>query len=130
MCEFEGIAQVDQELDRLSELPEPLVARLPRRPGQKEERWVQLLTDRSAGVPTSLPGDAFGGEATTDRVAEEPTDEAAEAAQLRTGEADLCAEVAALRRAVAELRGEMVELSAGVADLHDQLETLRRDLYG
>ena len=81
MCEFEGIAQVDQELDRLSELPEPLVARLPRRPGQKEERWVQLLTDRSAGVPTSLPGDAFGGEATTDRVAEEPTDEAAEAAQ-------------------------------------------------
>ena len=55
---------------------------------------------------------------------------AAEAAQLRTGEADVRAEVAALRRAVADLRGEMVELSAGVADLHDQLETLRRDLYG
>jgi uncharacterized protein len=43
MASFDGIAGVETELGRLVVLPEPLVARLPRRPGQKEERWVQLL---------------------------------------------------------------------------------------
>ena len=136
MCEFDGIAQVDEELARLSELPEPIVARLPRRPGQKEERWVQLLTDRSVGGPPSLPGDALGGGATTERVAEEANlrteepDLRIEDDDLRIEDDDRGSEVAELRAAVAELRGEMVELGAGMAELHDQLETLRRDLYG
>ena len=50
MCEFDDIAEVEVELQGLGGLPEPVVARLPRRPGQKEERWAQLLTDASTGV--------------------------------------------------------------------------------
>jgi uncharacterized protein len=44
MARFDGIAAVDADLEALSRGPDPLVLRLPRRPGQKEERWVQLLS--------------------------------------------------------------------------------------
>lgn len=100
MCEFDSIAQVDAELERLSGLPEPLVARLSRRPGQKEERWAQLLTDGSLAL------------------ASEPEPDVVEAGSNRT---DLASEVA-------ELRTEVVELHARVAVLHDELEALRKDL--
>ena len=33
--------------------PDPLVYRLPRRPGQKEERWTQLLAGEPTEVDTS-----------------------------------------------------------------------------
>ncbi len=44
MARFDGIDAVDADLVRLSEKAEPLVIRQPRRPGQKEERWAQLLS--------------------------------------------------------------------------------------
>lgn len=47
MAEFSSIDDVEYELRRLADGPDPLVSRLPRRPGQKEERWAQLL----AGEP-------------------------------------------------------------------------------
>ncbi len=100
MCEFDGIAQVDGELDRLSSLSEPIVARLSRQPGQKEERWAQLLADVPAHAPAPMQTETSGGGT----------------------KADLSAEVA-------ELRGAMAELSATVAELRDQMEALRRDLY-
>jgi uncharacterized protein YceH (UPF0502 family) len=99
MCEFEGIAEVDAELERLSGRPEPLAALLPRRPGQKEERWVQLLTDASEGALAHSLAAAPGG----------------------STKADVAAEVAELRTEVAELRVTLVELQ-------DQLESLRREL--
>lgn len=43
MTDFEGIAAVESDLAGLTKWDPPLVARLPRRPGQKEERWTQLL---------------------------------------------------------------------------------------
>jgi uncharacterized protein len=103
MCEFDSIAQVDAELQRLSDLPEPVVARLARRPGQKEERWVQLLMDSSSAVLMEAPP---GGD---DRAVAAPSDLAAE---------------------VADLRADVAELSAKVTELYDQLASLRRDLYG
>jgi hypothetical protein len=101
MCQFEGMDQVDVELERLSRLPEPVVALLPRRPGQKEERWAQLLTDGSQDVPAAPLAGTPGG----------------------STRADFAAEVAELRGEVGELRGE-------VAELRGQLETLRRELEG
>jgi uncharacterized protein len=100
MCEFDGIVQVEDELDRLGGLPEPIVARLTRQPGQKEERWVQLLSDAPAVVPVPPPADAFGG----------------------ATKADVSADVA-------ELRGEVAQLSAAVAELREQMDALHRDLY-
>jgi uncharacterized protein len=100
MSDFDSIAQVDEELARLSGLPEPMVARLPRRPGQKEERWVQLLADASAPMPASLMDEApVGG-----------------------GAEEVATDVAGLRSEVAELR-------AAVAVLQEQLEAVRRDFY-
>jgi uncharacterized protein YceH (UPF0502 family) len=43
MTDFDSLDEVDAELGRLSSGPDPLVRRLPRRPGQKEERWAHLL---------------------------------------------------------------------------------------
>ena len=102
MCEFGGIAQVDAELEDLSGRPEPVVARLSRRTGQKEERWVQLLTGDWADGPgepdTDVPGRGTRADLTTD-----------------------------LRAVVAELRTEVAELGIRVVELQTQLETLRRD---
>jgi hypothetical protein len=44
MARFDDLASVDTELDHLGARTEPLVMRLARRPGQKEERWVEVLT--------------------------------------------------------------------------------------
>jgi uncharacterized protein YceH (UPF0502 family) len=43
MADFGSLEDVGTELERLAGGPDPLVRRLPRRPGQKEERWTQLL---------------------------------------------------------------------------------------
>ena len=101
MCEFDAIAEVDVELGRLSGLPEPVVARLPRRPGQKEERWVQLLTDSATGIPG------------------QPADDLPSGGAIPTLASD-----------VAEMRVEVAELRDKVAQLCDDVETLRRALPG
>ena len=49
MANFNGAASVDSELGRLASRPDPLVRRLARRPGQKEERWAELITPTGAG---------------------------------------------------------------------------------
>jgi uncharacterized protein len=100
MAEFDGVGAVERDLERLSVLPEPLVARLSRRPGQKEDRWTQLLM---AGVPVSDADDAGA--------APGPAGPAGPAEQ---DSRSLAGEVAALRAEVADLR-------AALEDLQDQL---------
>lgn len=48
MADFGNLHELEAELERLGGGPDPLVRRLPRRPGQKEERWAQLLTGETA----------------------------------------------------------------------------------
>jgi uncharacterized protein YceH (UPF0502 family) len=57
---FAGLAAVHEALDRLVE--RDLVARQPRRPGQKEERYEQLLGAEAEPPPAAaaLPGDSEG----------------------------------------------------------------------
>ncbi|MGZ4705662.1 MAG: DUF480 domain-containing protein [Acidimicrobiales bacterium] len=43
---FTTVDEVDRTLDHLAGLDEPLVAQLPRRAGQKEQRWAHLLGGR------------------------------------------------------------------------------------
>jgi uncharacterized protein YceH (UPF0502 family) len=57
---FSTTAEVEDALQRLTEEPEPLVVQLPRRPGQKESRWMHLAAGppeeeplRAASVPTT-----------------------------------------------------------------------------
>jgi uncharacterized protein YceH (UPF0502 family) len=95
MATFDGIASVEADLLYLSELPEPLAVRMARQPGQKEERWAQLLAGEppaTTSIPaaTSIPGDG------------------------RRAPSDLEARVERLESEVEELRGELKELSAAL----------------
>ena len=88
LAAFADLAEMEAVLDALiTREPEPLVARLPRRPGQKEVRYTHLLTGEAP------PADAF---------APEP----------RRGEGTLEQAVAELREEVAALRAELAELRA------------------
>jgi uncharacterized protein YceH (UPF0502 family) len=131
MARLGGIA-ANAELERMANRPEPLVRRLPRRPGQKEERWVQLLT------PVA-PADSYGSPAAgtdADRGHElEPTmadpEEAGEdelpepkGSALRTLADEvnvLRAEVAALRAVVEQLQSEETSRRAAVEQIRARL---------
>jgi hypothetical protein len=90
LASFDGIADVEAALDALVvREPEPLVARLPRRPGQKELRYAQLLGGaREAAADAPAAGGA-------DRVA-----------ALERTVADLRAELADLRAELREFRAQ------------------------
>jgi uncharacterized protein YceH (UPF0502 family) len=51
---FEGLRQVEEALRRMADEERELVVELPRRPGQKESRWAQLL----GGEPEDRPATA------------------------------------------------------------------------
>ena len=55
MASFTGLGDVESELRHLADRSEPLVERLGRRPGQKEERFAHLLASAPApGEPSSV----------------------------------------------------------------------------
>ena len=83
---FDSLEDVAQTLEAL--IARELVERLPRRPGQKEERYAQLLGGGGFAAHTSSP---------------EPADESG-TGELERRVAQLEEEVAALREAVAGLR--------------------------
>lgn len=98
MAAFDDLAQVEHDLGTLAALIEPLVERLPRLPGQKEERWRQVLADEAA-PDTSPAGGRWARAAGDDDVA-----------GLRT-----------VREELAALRRELEEVRAAVADLRASL---------
>jgi uncharacterized protein len=70
MESFESLAELHETLDEL--VRRELVARLPRRPGQKEERYVQLLGgDGRAAAPEREPAAGDDIEARLTRLEEE-----------------------------------------------------------
>jgi uncharacterized protein len=103
MADFRVLEDVETELARLSSLADPLVRRLARQLGHKEERWAQLLTGEPPAISerprVTETADAPGGQ--------------------RLG--SLRDEVASLRGEVEELRGELSALRADLDELRDQL---------
>ncbi len=96
LAEFGGLADVEATLESLiTREPEPLVARMPRRPGQKELRYAHLLS----GTPAA--GDWGPGD---DGDVAMP----AGAGAARTSASD--ERVTALEQSVAELRVELAAL--------------------
>ena len=64
---FASAAEVEAALQRLAAPPEPLVAELPRAPGQKETRWAHLVGEeppavQPVGRPTPAPNRDAGTE--------------------------------------------------------------------
>jgi uncharacterized protein YceH (UPF0502 family) len=100
MADFDGLDDVEAELGRLSDGPDPLVRRLPRRPGQKEERWAQLLNGEP--LEPDVTSDAGGG-----------TDDAA----LQRRSASRTDEIASLRADLDALEDEVNRIGAVVEEL-------------
>lgn len=92
MHPFADLAEIQRSLGALAERSRPLVAVLPRQPGTKESRYVQLL----GGPVSSSPAIA--------EPSSEPMASSAPAPDLETEITALRNEVAALRAEVAALR--------------------------
>ena len=50
---FASVPEVEEALQRMASMDEPLVMELPRRPGQKETRWTHLVGDVAEPAPVS-----------------------------------------------------------------------------
>ncbi len=99
--EFASLAEVEQTLDRLVERGQ--VARHERRPGQKEERYEQLLgptSEETAPEPPSRDAD------------DDATSDSPKAEELQPAEDRLTR----LEREVSELRSELAALRADLGD--------------
>jgi uncharacterized protein YceH (UPF0502 family) len=54
-CDFDDLEQVEQTLREMAGRETPLLRKLERRPGQKEARWLELLSE---ALPVDLPSAA------------------------------------------------------------------------
>lgn len=115
---FESLAQVDAELGELANRhPEPLVIRLERRPGQKEERWAHLLCGDDLDAAMRLPGAvSASGDSSSGSNA------LSASASPRTSTAQLEARVASLETQLASLK-EAFSALCGQLGVEEQLET-------
>jgi uncharacterized protein YceH (UPF0502 family) len=119
MASFDGPGAVEATLRGMSEGPEPLVIRLTRRPGQKEERWGQLVADEPDRPEPrwESPGPAGDGRGTA-----RPPDRAAAFEE----------HVTAIRAEMDELRAGLEEqvtaIRAEVEELRDAFDHVRRQL--
>jgi uncharacterized protein len=100
MADFDSLESIERELGRLAEGDDPLVARLPRRPGQKEDRWAETLSTN--------------------------TDKPSVTAEVTSGpdlvhQSPLSDEIASLRADLENLRQEVGRIGAAVAELHTAL---------
>jgi uncharacterized protein YceH (UPF0502 family) len=110
MVRFSDLHEVQAELDALAHRSDPLVVRLPRGPGQKEDRYAQLLGGpvTTTGPGPQTPGSrARAGAGPTPSVTVEPRSAPDEVAVLRAELGELRSEVAALHRALDDLRAEL-----------------------
>jgi uncharacterized protein YceH (UPF0502 family) len=122
MAEFPSVGDVQDELAALAEHSEGLARLLPRRPGQKEDRWQQIVAEPWGGA---------GGSAEEDGVIEDGSEGA------QTGEAGVgsTADTAPpldsdLRLELETLRSELASLRSEMADIRKDLDTLQQELGG
>jgi uncharacterized protein len=116
MAEFDSLTVIQRELEVLADQPEPLVRLLVRQPGQKEDRWQQLLAAES---PRAASEGAPGHPQPVHPVVDGPPDGPGTA----TGDdrAGLEFRVGMLEDEVAGLRDELAQVSASLTALRQSL---------
>ena len=77
------MADAESKLREMASHPEPLVRQLPRRPGQKEERWAHIVGGAVAEEPADEPAAAEAREPLSARVLRLEEQVAALTAELR-----------------------------------------------
>jgi uncharacterized protein len=130
MENFESLADIERELQRMAQRSEPLTVELPRRPGQKEERYAHLLGREISSEP-SLVTDFGTLEARSDETADstleagsrhgpgstyQPASPRAQGSSLETGPP-----YESLESAVTELKEQVASLRADLDQLRSQL---------
>jgi hypothetical protein len=126
MVRFSDLHEIQAELDALAARSEPLVVRLPRALGQKEERYAQLLGGavRAAGGSQAPPPpgqEAEAGLPTQRAEAGLPDHASGVGPQKQEAGAGLSLQVEAVRDEVAGLRAELRALRRDLDDLRAQL---------
>jgi hypothetical protein len=112
MVRFSDLHEIQAELDALAARNDPLAVRLPRAPGQKEERYAQLLGG-------AVLGGAIGTASASGAALPERESEAGLAKPLPP--AGLPEQMEAFRDEVAEVRAELRALRRDLDDLRAQL---------
>jgi uncharacterized protein YceH (UPF0502 family) len=117
MHAFADLAAVNETLERLIE--RELVVRLERRPGQKEERYAQLLEedehdDASAPSAAASGDQAVTGEGNGDRSADDPPASSSAGAANGGGQSASEHELSGLRERIERLEAEVAELRAAM----------------
>ncbi|MGD0882153.1 MAG: DUF480 domain-containing protein [Acidimicrobiales bacterium] len=125
MVDLPSISDVEEQLTVLAEHPEGLARLLPRRPGQKEDRWQQIVA-----APWSHDGGSIGGDEGT-----RPQIDGPDEGQTGGGEPDTSISAGPPsvpdRLAEAEaLRSELDALRDEVHALRQELDALRQGLGG
>lgn len=114
MARFDTLADVESELRALAGREDPLVVRLPRAPGRKEDRFaaalgtvppgsdavVSHMSSPAVEVAPALPGPVQSGPVQSGQPGPDPSELAEELRQLR-------AEVESLRRGLDDLRQQL-----------------------
>lgn len=124
LASFADLDDVEKELTALGRLGPPLAARLERQPGQKEDRYTQLLVpeDVRAGRPSA-------GEPVTREAPDPEGRSPARASTLITEEPPGPAGEAA-GNDLEELRVLLAQLTKTVAELRSDFDSLRNSLGG
>jgi uncharacterized protein YceH (UPF0502 family) len=108
MVRFADLAEVEAELDALAARQEPLVVRLRRGAGQKEDRYEAALSPRSPGAAPPGPAPAAA------TVGPPSSPVSGPGAATRAAPGSVQSEVEALRADVAALRAEVESLRAAL----------------
>ncbi|HEY0701251.1 MAG TPA: YceH family protein [Candidatus Acidoferrales bacterium] len=116
---FEALEDVQLALGKLMKREPAMAAVLPRQPGTKESRYLELMSGDAARVAAGAVAPARA-EAFTQHI-ENPAAAAAPVSGERDGTRD-GGRVARLEAEVAELRGEMAALKAQFAEFRKQFE--------
>ena len=98
---FADISSVEAFLDELAAREPPLVARLARSAGAREQRWAHLLSGEPPSAAARSAGAADGGGGSDDPIA------AGEIAALKAGQRRMADEIAVLRGQLARLAAEL-----------------------
>jgi uncharacterized protein len=121
---FSSMSSVQDALDALAGQSEPLVRLQPRKPGQKEERWQQLLAAEvdgaaATGEPVLTAATTSGSPMTSTPVS---GDFAKDRPRESAGRSDsLESRVGTLESEVTDLRNRIVEFTASLKSLRESL---------
>lgn len=102
MRSFETLEEVERVLERMAQGEHPLVREIPRRPGQREARWTQIVGVEEAAPPVQ--------EWAPRREPVPPSTPPPQRAEPASSTADLGGRLERLEAEVASLRGELAKL--------------------